>query len=77
MTFRNFDFFPKSFVVIPIRNLVGYVAAEKQELLDRVLEQEDQNHYHQFYEKFRNFSINSIIRSWLISLQELIKKNWS
>ena len=71
---KFFEFFPKSFVVIPIRNLVGYVAAEKtriarQGIGSRRFSKPLPPNF--MIKKFRNFSINSIVRSWLISFTRI------
>lgn len=71
---KFFEFFPNSFVVIPIRNLVGYVAAEKTRIARqgigtrRFAKPLPTN---LMIKKFRNFSIDSIVRSWLISLTRI------
>jgi len=71
---KLFKFFPNSFVIIPIRNLLGYVAAEKTRIARqgigtrRFAKPLPSN---LMIKNFRNFSIESIVRSWLISLSRI------
>jgi len=71
---KFFEFFPNSFVIIPIRNLKGYVAAEKtriarQGIGSRRFAKPLPNNF--LIRNFKNFSIQSIIRSWLVSISRI------
>mgnify|MGYP002028980480 CR=1 FL=1 len=71
---KFFDFFPKSFVIIPIRNLVGYVAAEKTRIARQAI---GTRRFSKplppnfLIRKFKNFSLDSIVRSWLIAFTRI------
>ncbi len=76
--FHDFDqffkFFPKSFVIIPIRNLIGYVAAEKTRIARKGIGTRRFSSPlppNWMIKKFKNYSLNALVRSWMISFTKI------
>ena len=69
-----FKFFPRSFLIIPIRNVIGYVAAEKTRIARKGIGTRrfaNPLPPNWMVKKFKNYSLNSLVRSWMISLTKI------
>lgn len=69
-----FKFFPKSFVIIPIRNVIGYVAAEKTRIARKAIGSRRFSKPlppNWMIKKFQNYSIDGLVRSWMVSITKI------